>query len=519
MGFFDRFRHQESESKSGTTPTIPLTALPPDPLVIAPASIIGGREKEFFDLKDFQGKNKYKLVDKLFLADERLYSAVELMAVMIQKSIGDCSIRKPEGEDLTNEEENAVEVANEFCRKMNVARMFYQYTIDLWKYGDAVDLIKFDSSGVTGLEPWPMYLVTAIDNLNQRNRSLAFGDSVIMRPKWYLLDEHESQPQYPDLTIKKERIMHISFNNHRSDVRDNLGRQTFNVWSMPPITTLIGILMWKQHLIRNDMLWRNRALPREMHRLDLSRYDPTKYTGTHSQKLTKAKDDAEAAIKDYTKSNQRREADQGFVVGMGVEIGYIEPAHATYADPSPIIDQINGLINGPTGTPSALMGGESKGFTSLVHASSFLALRAEVYAGVIQEPMEKLIKRHVTLQRPGIRSEVVDRLYIKNRLILDRDRAELAKIVAVLTESKAFTMDEVRAIWGLDPATEEQVEAIKTWLEVTNPAPEPFGGDGNRETPGRVSQDIQNRGENSEGLATRGMESQGQRERNRGSRR
>jgi len=203
MGFFDRFRHQESGSKSSITPTLPLTAELPDPLVIAPASIIGGREKEFFDLKDFQGKNKYKLVDKLFLADERLYSAVELMAVMIQKSIGDCSIRKPEGEDTTNEEDNAVDVANEFCRDMNVPRLFYQYTIDLWKYGDAVDLIKVDSTGVIGLEPWPMYLVTAIDNLSQRNRSLDFNDTVIMRPKWYLLDEHASQPQYPDLTVKK----------------------------------------------------------------------------------------------------------------------------------------------------------------------------------------------------------------------------------------------------------------------------------------------------------------------------
>ncbi len=515
MGFFDRFKSSDTASKNAITDTRPVTDPLPDPLVIAPASILAGREKEFFELKDFQGKNKYKLVDKLLLADERLYSAIELMAIMIQKSIGKCSIRKPEGEERTNEEENAIEVADEFCIKMNVPRMFYQYTIDLWKYGDAVDLIKFDSSGVTGLEPWPMYLVTAIDNLSQRGQSLAFRDEVIMRPKWYLLDEHEAEPSYPNLTVKKERIMHISFNNHRTTVYDNLGRQTFNVWSMPPITTLVGILMWKQHLIRNDMLWRNRALPREHHRLDLSQYDPTRYTGTHSEKLSKAKTDAEKAIKAYNTNNQKREADQGFTTGMGVEIGYIEPAHATYNDPSPIIDQINSLIGGPTGTPSALMGGESKGFTSLVHASSFLALRAEVYAGVIQVKVEALIKRHIKLARPGIRSEVVDRIFIKNRLILDRDRAELAKIVAVLTESKAFTMDEVRQIWGLDPATEDQIKDIKEWLEVTNPTPEPFGGGGpNNNSPGQTAQNVKARGQNSEGLATRGMESSVQRQRN-----
>jgi len=160
------------------------------------------------------------------------------------------------------------------------------------------------------------------------------------------------------------------------------------------------------------------------------------------------------------------------------------------------------------------MGGESKGFTSLVHATSFLALRAEVYANVIQDKLEALIKRHIKLARPGIRSEIVDRVYIKNRLILDRDRAEIAKIIAVLTESGAFTMDEVREIWGFDPATDDQKEDIKEWLESKNPVQEAFGNEA-RDTTGRVSQDVQNRGQNSEGLATRGNEAQGQRDRNR----
>lgn len=517
MGIFDIFRSKDSTSKMQVDPR-PLDRQTTDPLVMTPASIIGGRAEEQFNLRDLQGRNRYLMADNLYISDERLYSAIELIALMIQKSIGDTlgnifTIRSDDRQ-LTNEEENAIEVANEFARTLDgvgIPRLFYHYTIDLWKYGDAVDEIHLGSSGVEKLQPLPMHLVTAIDTRSQLNRAIDYNEPAIMNPKWYVVDEQMSETNVPDMVIKKERVTHISFNNRRNWIKDNLNRWTFGVWSYPPIYSLIGILTWKQQLIRNDMIWRNRSLPREWHKLDLSNYDASKFSGTHEQKLAAAQTAANNAIKDYAKTNQRREADQGFVTGGGVEISYVEPSKTTYSDPSPIIDQINSLIGGPTGTPAALMGGESKGFTSLVHASSFLALRAEVYSNPIQRAMEDLTKRHVSLARPGIRKEVVDRLYMKNRLILDRDRSELAKMVAILTASKVFTPDEIRAIWGLDPATEKQAKEIIGWLKSTSNASKSNGGLNSAQ---RTQAQMISRREGTEGTATRGQESQRQRERN-----
>jgi hypothetical protein len=170
---------------------------------------------------------------------------------------------------------------------------------------------------------------------------------------------------------------------------------------------------------------------------------------------------ANKAISDYQDNIKRREADQGFIKGKSVEIEYVEPKTTNWQDPSGKLDQINQAIGSPTGTPSALMGGESKGFTSVIHSSSFLALRAEIYATVIQRKLEGLIKRHVGIVRPGIRQSVVDRLYIKNRLILDRDRAELAKMIAVLAPTNVLTVNDMRKIWGLDPLTKEEMKQIK----------------------------------------------------------
>ncbi len=474
---------------------------PTDPLVLAPASIFTGQMVESANLRK---TNRYLLADQLYNTDERLYSAIQLMAVMIQKSIGGCGIRVEPGERLSNQEENAVLEAEDWATNtIDIKDLFFNYTLDLWKYGDAVDVIKFNGSkGISGFRPLPMHAVTAVDKQSRIGK--AINSNLIESPNWYVLNESTSGINDDFTAIRKDRILHVPFNNRRSLVKDNLGRWTFNIWSMAPITSLIGIIEWKQNLIRNDVLWRNRSLPREHHQLDLSQYDPSKYTGTHSEKISKSKSDAQQAIEDYATNNKRREADQGFVTGMGVTIGYIEPKTMTYADPMPIIDQINSLLGGPTGTPSALLGGSTTGFSSLDKSASFLALRAEIYAASIQRRIEAVLKRHVGITHPNISEDIINRLYIKNRLILDKDRAELAKIVAILVGAKVFTPDEIRQIWGLDPLTEKQSNQILDWLRQTEP--KGFASSPNEELATANSRDSDS--------PTSDRQTQGQRDRN-----
>ena len=497
MGLFDIFRSSKGAARTDPIDTI---IQPIDPLVIVPANIIAGRLE---DQKSLRAQNRYALADSLYNSDDRLFSAIELMALMIEKSIGDVSIVgvRQDDKELSNEEINAIKEGNEFAKRINLKHLFYHYTIDLWKYGDAVDLIHFNSSGITELEPLPMADITAVDNKSQLKKAIGFNQPMIRKPKYYALDERMTTVDVPDQVFKKERILHISFNPRRNQIRDNLGRWTINVWSVAPNNSLIAILQWKQVLIRNNILTSNRNVPREVHTLDLSQFDASKEAGTMIEKRAAAKLAAETAIKGYTETIKYREADQGYVIGKGTEIAFVEPMSKAN-DPNLLIDQINSSIGGPMGAPAGLMGGESKGFTSLIHASSFLALRAENYAGVIQRPLEDLVKRHVRLARPGIRKNVIDRLYIKNRLILDRDRSELAKVIAVLVESRSFTLDEIRKIFNMDPMTEKQMKEHIKWLQEIKET----GGD----KTGKRSDDMLRRNQTS---PTEGQESQGKRDR------
>jgi hypothetical protein len=482
---------------------------PTEPVAIGAAQIIGGQLQEAIDLRS--RKDRYSLADNFVNSDERLFSMIELMAVMVQKAVGEFTLRPEDADDqvTTRSEKRAVAVANELHRKLNIPRLFYRYTKDLWKYGDAVDQIKF-GKGIEDLIPLPLFVVSAVDKRSQIGKT--GGDFVISDPKYYAVDEQDGKTDINTQIIRHDRVFHVSFDNKRSWIKDNLGRWTFNVWSIAPINSLMGILMWKKILMNNDQTWRNRALPREWHKLDLTPFDPSKYQGTHTEKLEASKTDAEKAINSYTAVNAQRSADQGFVTGKNVEIEYVEPKSTTYADPSPIIDQINALIGGPSGAPPALLGGsgETGGFTSLVHASSFIAMRAEVYLDGIREMIEKLVRRHINMIEPSIKQEIVDRVILKTRLILDRDRAELAKIIAVLAGARAFTTSEIRAIWGLDPMTEEQEEALKEWIASTQ---NPGAGLEGEKSPDRAEADLLERG-TGEGSRTGDQQSPAQRDRN-----
>lgn len=485
---------------------IDLKSQPTEPVAIGAASIIAGQLQEAIDLRG--RKDRYSLADNFVNSDERLFSAIELMAIMVQKAISEFTLRPIDADDKveTPSEKRALRAANDLHRKLNIPRLGYRYTKDLWKYGDAVDQIQF-GKGVEDLIPLPLFAITAVDKRDQLGK--VGGTFVISNPKYYAIDEQDGKTDIEQQILRSDRVLHISFDNKRSWIRDNLGRWTFNTWSIAPINSLLGILMWKKILINNDQTWRNRAMPREHHKLDLSPFDPSKFSGTHAEKLAAAKEAAETAINTYAAVNARRAADQGFVTGKNVEINYIEPKSTNYNDPSPIINQINTLIGGPTGTPPDLLGGggDTAGFTSLVHASSFLAMRAEIYLDTIKDKIEELVRRHINMIEPGINQEIVDRIQLKTRLILDRDRTELAKIISVLSGSKSFTTTEIRSIWGLDALTEDQEQDLIDWVTKTqNP------GAGVR-TPDQAAADINDQDVTSQN-PSRDQESQGQRDRN-----
>jgi hypothetical protein len=211
-------------------------------------------------------------------------------------------------------------------------------------------------------------------------------------------------------------------------------------------------------------------LPREHHKIDLSAFDPRNYTGaTWAERVEKAKADASKTLEDYAENIKQREADQGFVTDKNTEIEIVEPKSTSYATPNEILRQIEEAIARPFGIPASLMGKRGGGYTAEFLGSGFAVTRAEVITQKICNRLEELLRKHLLAEfgfKEGSEGyDIVQRIFIRQKLILERDKSEIMRRIAIMYEGP-FTPSEIRAEVGYDPLTPEQVEEIKQFRAI-----------------------------------------------------
>lgn len=474
MGISDIFKSKNAEPNA-------LNYQPTVPLIQSTVADVGGEINEMAKLRNM---NKYDLADVLISTDERIWGIVELVGIMCFKAFAGVGIRSedPGDDELTTREATVIKSAKKFVEDLELQEIYYNHGKKLISYGDIVEKIHKDkNNGVTFLEPLPMSRITAIAKKEDLNKNDT--DQVVRKANFYVIGENNSgttfqqmdSPSMPSgegkpVLIAADEIFHLSIDKRNTWVKDLIGRDTFGIWSESPLKPIVALVQWKKNIIRNDMLWRDKLIPRYLHELPMGMYDMSRYTGTPEEKQTKAIAAAKQAITNYSAdlNSKMKQADQGIVVPEGIKITVLESMNK-YSEPNAMLDQIDSKLSSQTGTPSALVGGDSKGFTSLIQSTSFLSMRAEVYTIKITKTWEKILRQHLTILHPGIGKDVIDRVYLKTKLILERDRNELAQIVSILAGTKAFTTSDLREVMGKEPLTQKEKDSIKEWVEDTNP--------------------------------------------------
>jgi len=290
---------------------------------------------------------------------------------------------------------------------------------------------------------------------------------VITQANIYVVDEENADETEPEpVQYPKEEILHISLDPRGNWKDDLVGRPTFGIWSDSPLKSIIYLVEWKHNLIRNDMIWRNKMLPREHHKLNMAAFSPENYPGaTFEARLNAAKAAALLEMNKYSASVRLQQPDQGYVTSTDVEIVIIEAKTANYKDVNEQINQIDTKIAALTGTPEALSGGQQMGFSSIEFSGTFVSMRSEEMANVIANSVNRVIWTHLKAIHPSIDTKDIKRVHIKTKLILDRDLGERAKTMSVMAGSKVFTPTELRAIMGLEALTNKEQDEINEFLQ------------------------------------------------------
>lgn len=468
---------------ANSTEPAPLLEESQSPLILSAVAKEGGylQQLGIFDTS----LNEFDKFDRA-AKDDRVWSILELIGLLTKKSYNGIGIHATkENDELDTREKQVLETCTKFAKDMEYKELFYVYPKLLFKHGDIIQRKIFgrrrilpvgdsspDGKGIIGLIPLPRNQITAVEKRDQiLNKGMSFAmltsRLVIQQANFYVLDEKNLLQSNKDPKVyKKSEILHIAFDKHSNWKEDLSGRSTYNVWSNSPLEVVMYLIEWKHNLVRNDMLWKARMLPREYYSLDMSLYIPENFDGEDQDaRVLAAKTAAQLALDNFALAAKQKQADQGVVLPDSVTYTIVEPSSTNYHDPNDMIDQIDTKISSVIGVPNALLGGESKGFTSLVHSATFLALRIEIYGDRPADALEDLMKEHCQLVHPSFEKELIDKVYIKRQLILDRDLLERAKVMATSSGTKALTLNELREFLGKDPLTKEQMEDHLKWLE------------------------------------------------------
>jgi len=459
----------------------------PDPLIIEPIQpLIQTPVQKETGLLDAIGPsldNEFDQADLLVLRDERLRSNLDLYAKMVGRSYQGIDISQKgdlvNPRELDDNEQGMLQTAANLDNILHFKQLFESYTKALVKYGDVIEHIETDTAfldeefdedveatdAVTALTPLPMNQMTIIDEASRIDEPEP--EKVITQANIYVVDEENTdQTEEDPVSYDKEEIMHVSLDPRHNWKEDLVGRNTFGIWSDAPLKSIIYLIEWKHNLIRNDMIWRNKMLPREHHKLNMAAFSPENYPGaTFSVRLGAAKTAATLEMNKYALSIRTQQPDQGYVTSDDVEIIIIEAKTANYKQPNEMINQIDTKISSLTGTPEALSGGEQMGFSSIEFSGTFVSIRAEEMAETIARALDRVVWKHLVAVHPSVKIADIKRVHIKTRLILDRDMSERAKVISVLGDTKIFTPTELRELFGKEALTTKEQEEIDDFLQ------------------------------------------------------
>jgi len=435
-------------------------------LGVAPSPVFSSTELDYpvlKPLKDIYSRivnisNKYDLYRMFVECDPELYGALNRIALMVRAAYKGIGVRI--GHKLDEKEQRLLRYCAEFEQKYDLRSLFYSVAFHLLRDGDDIYYIDMNR-GLKELQPLPIHALTILESTDQIDDISA----QIFQANYYILNEGYGSEVYGPIEQKifpKEKILHFSLNNRAEVVYDIRGRYTFGIWSISPLEALRSQLLWKLVLRINDIILRHRLVPRMHHKLDLSAYDPTRFSGeTLEARISAAKEAAKSELEDYKSAiaTPLKHVDQDFITGKNTEISYVEPRHITYVDPNPLLDQINKSIFAATGAHEASVTGRGRStYASELVVASYTLLSAEALADIIKMKVLQLVRRHIRSKYPkeGFTEEDLNKIDIRFQFMLGLEKSEAVRRAAVISAMGIATIDELRDEVGLfEPLSEE----------------------------------------------------------------
>lgn len=413
-------------------------------------------------------KYDYVTIEKL-LDDERVVSIVGLVASLVSDAYVGPEIHPKDrfkDDKIDDNESKALASAIKFARSQKFKRKCFEYAWQVITHGDMFEkIVKLeDGKGIEKLVPLPLNATRVLEFESQKKSR---GAGAQMQEENFISvmkTVNDTDPKIYDLA--KKEYFHISFKPHGVWREDIQGSDTFSIYSKSPIATLQRLKNWKDKTIENDIIWKNKLLPRILYKLKMPSIIPSKYTGTPSEKIDQATADATKLTTTFINETKTLRPDDDIVISDAAEATILEAKSVNYQQPNEVIGQINAMLNSPQGIPGGLLGGENAGAVASELASIFSGIRINYIINLIADALAEVMKSHVILDATSVGEEVVDRLYILSDPALTIEKFQKVKIALSMAATQIFTKAECRQAAGYPRLPQVEIGLMATQVNV-----------------------------------------------------
>jgi hypothetical protein len=390
------------------------------------------------------------------LNDELVTSMINLIAAMVEQSYNGVYIEPTNpylDEKITDKELKVLEEAARFNRMIKIKKAFFDIAYDLVLLGDTTSLINISKEGVDNLEAVPNNSLFFVGSEEQvKDLTLQVKSEKFLYIKKDITDTNPKK-------YTKDQFIHFSYKNRNVWRTDIDGRTTYGIYSIPILASLQNLLKWKRKTMENDIIWKNKLMPRILHELDLSEIVPNKYTGTQTERLQAAEKDAQEIVNNFIASTKQLKPDDDLVQSQSVKSSILEASSTNYQAPNQTIDQINNSINTPLAIPHSLLGGSSASGTGIETIANFANIKIESIAELIADSLNKALHIHLKIVLPTL-SEEIDRTFYAINASLPTEKFTNAKTALAMAEAGIYTKGEIRNTTGFERLPQLPAEAF-----------------------------------------------------------
>lgn len=414
----------------------------------------------------------YDSINKM-LYDERVQSIVSLVASMVHNSYGGIQI-KPEDkfsdQELTPREREAINLAEMFLSEeyFDGLRKMFDYAWELTAHGDLFDRFIIDPELGLTVQSIPLNTVRVLEDRGQATRR---GSEIQILQENFISIRKSEQSRELELLPKGE-YGHLSYKNYGVWREDIEGTNTYGIYSIPPIASLQKLLKWKNKTIENDIIWKNKLLPRILHRLNMDSIVPMKYMAdSQEEKVAKAQADADKLIDNFISKTKIIKPDEDLVISNAVESTMLEASSTNYQKPNETLSQINDFLGTPQGIPSGLLGGQIGASLGLEVAAVVASMRVDIISKRVAGYLGMIVRKHLRLTNASLGDDVINRLYIHVDPSLTVEKFTKVKIGLTMANLGCFTLQEIRQAVGysalpqMDQSKLIRLEGKAHWTE------------------------------------------------------